>query len=207
MRAVRSRGATRAARLVTGAVTALSILACSGTNCGRAVYTLIPAVEKLDPEFGTEPVPCDADFPTPAPRGCAMTEIHCGETLEGNTSYGKANFGDDFYRAAFCTVEANQYQLATEAIYTLTVPGNDMAEIHLASDCAELDVVAVAWAEDDRCPTASHRIVECEMDVSSRGGSVQVATVDRAQTYLIAVDGKQGAVGNFRLSVDCWNYR
>ena len=39
-----------------------------------------------------------------------------------------------------------------------------------------------------------------------RGGGVRINTVDRAETTIV-VDGKDGATGNFRLRVECRQYR
>ena len=41
----------------------------------------------------------------------------------------------------------------------------------------------------------------------SRGGYMTITTVEKPETYLIGVDGKQGAHGNFRLAIECSTYR
>ena len=43
------------------------------------------------------------------------------------------------------------------------------------------------------------------MDDSKRGGKIRLNSVMKPATYLIGVDGKKGAVGNYRLSVECRN--
>ena len=67
----------------------------------------------------------------------------------------------------------------------------------------------MSW-DENRCPTVKHAPAiqkECEMDTRSGGGTLRLTTVKNAQTYLIAVDGKQGASGNFRLTVNFGTYR
>lgn len=185
------------------------MLALSGCNgCGNNVARVIPALEVINPEYSAVPLPCGDPLPTNRPGGnCVIGELTCGDVIEGSTSVGNRNFGDGIYRNAFCTVERHHYDNAPEAAYRLSVPANRRATIQLDSNCVDLDVVAIAWEETDRCPTERHAIHECEMDVSSGGGTIAVQTVDRPQRYILAVDGKDGAEGNFRLTVSCSEYR
>jgi len=184
----------------------LALTACDGF--GRTAARVIPALEVLDPELASDPLPCDEPLPTRSPGSdCVIDELTCGDVIEGYSGAGQRLFGDAIYKNAFCTVERNHYDNAPEASYRLLVPSNRMAHVQLDSNCADLDVVAIAWEETDRCPTERHAIHECEMDVSSGGGRITVATVDRPQRYILAVDGKNGAEGNFRLTVECNEYR
>lgn len=177
-------------------------------NFGNNVARVIPALEAINPEYGAVPLPCDEPLPTGRPGGdCVMAELTCGDTIEGYTGVGNRKFGDAIYKNAFCTVERNHYDNAPEATYRLLVPSNRQAHVQLDSNCVDLDVVAIAWEETDRCPTERHAIHECEMDVSSGGGNITVQTVDRPQRYILAVDGKNGVEGNFRLTVSCNEYR
>lgn len=68
--------------------------------------------------------------------------------------------------------------------------------------------MAIAWGLDG-LPGTAHvgRVRECEMDTKSGGGKLTLTSVDRAQTYLIVVDGKEGQSGNFSLKADCKTYR
>ena len=67
----------------------------------------------------------------------------------------------------------------------------------------DLDLAAVAWAYDGRCPTPEHRVAECEGSVRRGGDEVHVETLNNARGYLVAVDGKAGVTAPFRLRVDC----
>ena len=193
---------------VVGGVVLWSLLACSGVDLGRKAAKVVPAVEKINPEYGTEPVDCGKPYPTPAMVGCVMDTITCGGSIEGNTAAGGAmKFGDDEYQHWYCTPQRNDYEESPEAIYALEVPADIWADITLVSDCADLDVVAIAWQDTKRCPTVANNIIECEMDTSDRGGKIHVTTVNKPQTYLLVVDGKHGAEGNFRLDVKCHTYR
>ena len=153
------------------------------------------------------PDPCLDPVPTPAPQGCVMDTLSCGETLSGNNQFGTANFDDDFYQGKYCTPQRNRYVESSEAVYMLEVPADIKAVVTLTSECEDLDLVALSWNEPQRCPTIKHNISECEMDTHPGGGSVTLTTVTRAQKYLVIVDGKKGVTGNFELAVDCSEYR
>ena len=151
---------------------------------------------------------CDPPHPTPAPQGCVMDRISCGDTIQGNNGAGEANFGNDFYVYHFCTPRRLGYDESPEAIYQITVPGDKKAIFHLESECAELDVMAMSWTDPSTCPTASgRRITECEMIPKTGSESVFVTTVTKAQDYTVVVDGRNGAEGNFTLRVECVDYR
>ena len=190
-----------------GVIVVASLLACSVKSCGRTAHKVVPAVEKIDPEWATEPVPCDEPFPTPSLRGCIMDTVTCGQEIEGSTIGGVNKFGDDFYQHNYCTPERNDYEDSPEAIYALEVPADIQADIMMTTDCGDLDLIAANWSETNRCPTLKHRIHECEMDTKGESSRLTLTTVNRAQTYLLIVDGKHGAEGNFRISVKCHTYR
>ena len=80
--------------------------------------------------------------------------------------------------------------------------------MRLDSNCEDLDLFAIGW-DETTCPDAKHsnRIAECEMTTKPGGGSLVLTTVNRPQVFLVGVDGKQGASGNFRLSLGCSLYR
>lgn len=180
--------------------------------CDSACHTttkMIPALEKVDPSWGAEPVDCDASHAPPdATFGCFHKEIQCGEVIEDTTRGGKNHFGDDFYQRGTFTPQRNDYEDSPEAIYRLRVPSNTSVYLRLDSNCAELDLAAMPWTESS-CPTTSHveGRPETEMNTKPGGGTIRLTTVDNPQTYLIAVDGQHGAAGNFRLDVRCGPYR
>jgi len=198
-----------AARWCTGGVVIGSILACSSLDCGRKAAKVVPAIEKIKPEYGTEPIQCEEPISTPAAKGCVVGSLTCGDSVEGNTAGGVSNWGDDFYQKAFCTPQRHDYDLSPEVVYALEIPADVQAEVRLDSDCADLDVVAVGWANTKKCPSVanSNRIGECEMNTDSGGGYMTLTTVGKPQTFLLGVDGKDGETGNFRLSVKCMTYR
>jgi hypothetical protein len=182
------------------------LLACGGLplNCGRTVNKVIPVVR----EFDTEPVDCDRDFPKAAPKGCSIATLHCGSVVEGNNDNSFYQFDGSFYVSQKCTPERHDYDKGPDAPYFLELPSNTWAEIVLASDCADLDIFSATWDRPNKCPTPSHtNINQCEADVSRRGGQILITTVDKPETHLVWVDGKYGAVGNFRLEVKCREYR
>lgn len=195
-----------------GAILAISaplLLACGGlVDCGRTVNKVIPAVREIDPEFNTEPVDCDEDFPKPTPRGCSIQNITCGSVIEANNDNDFFHFDGDFYVSKACTVERNGYDKGPDSPYFLELPANTWADITLASDCADLDIFSATWDRPNQCPTPSHtNINQCEGDVSRRGGKITITTVGNPESHLVWVDGKFGATGNYRMEVHCRQYR
>lgn len=187
-----------------------AVLACGGgmLNCGRTVHKVIPAVQEIDAEYATEPIDCDHDYPSPAPRGCSIETITCKSIIEGNTHTGFKVFGPEFTQAQKCTPERHGYEKSEEAPYFLELPPNTWADIVLVSDCVDLDVFSATWDNPRKCPTKSHtNINQCEADTSRGGGSITITTVNKPETHLVWVDGKNGATGNFRLEVKCRVYR
>lgn len=181
-----------------------------GLNAGRKAAKVVPALEKVNEDFATEPVDCGEDWSSPTPRNNGiMGKIECGGELEGNNRNGNMIWGDDFYQKAFCTPQRNDYEDSPEAVYELIVPANVQADVYLDTDCTDLDLVSVGWQDTKDVPTVKHhnRIRECEFDDKKGSGKITLTTVDRAQRFLVGVDGKYGEVGNFRLRVKCQTYR
>lgn len=199
------RGGARAALLSTIPM----LLACGGLlNCGRTVNKIIPAVREIDPDFNTEPVDCEHDYPAPSPKGCYIERISCKSVIEANNASGFRQFDETFYQSQKCTPERHGYAEGQDSPYALDLPPNTWADIILTSDCADLDVFSATWDKPTKCPTASHtNINQCEADTSRRGGSILITTVNKPEKHLVWVDGKHGAVGNYRLEVKCRTYR
>jgi hypothetical protein len=186
------------------------LLACSGIplTCGRTVNKVIPAVREIDPDFDTDPVDCEPDFPKTSPKGCSIANITCGSIIEGNNDNRFHKFDGNFYVSKACTPERHSYEKGPDAPYFLELPANVWADIHLVSDCADLDIFSATWDRPHQCPTPSHtNINQCEADVSRRGGKITITTVSKPETHLVWVDGKYGATGTFRLEVKCREYR
>lgn len=185
----------------------LGLLSCD--SIGYVATKAIPPLENLNPSWAFDPIDCDERRPAPLPaRGCVMHKVKCGDVIEGTTTGGKSNFGDKFYQKAFCTPKREDYEDSPEAVYMLTVPGDIQADIRLDTNCAELDPFAIRWDSRD-CPDVLHArsIPQCEFNDYPGGGYLTITTVERPETYLIGVDGKQGDHGNFRLAIECSTYR
>ena len=196
---------TRHPLLLLIATAAPVVLACGGTDLGRQVNKVIPAVREVDREFATEPVACDEPYRTPSPSGCAMQTISCNSEVEGNNRFGDNRFDDGFYVSKFCGTQRHAYDESPEAIYLLTLPGN-VRVIALASDCGDLDL-AVSTSPDATNGVRPSATPSRSVRWTRRRGSVRITTVDRPENHFIVVDGKNGFTGNFRLRVDCETYR
>lgn len=173
-----------------------SILA--GCDLGASMPAgLVPAVAGV-PE-------CSAGGEMPPPRGCVSGSLACGSSVSGTTLGGDSAWDDDFYSKAFCFPAGDKHR-GSERVYLLEMPENMEATITMTSDCVDLDLVALAWAYDGDCPGAGHPVSECEGDAKRGGGSVRVQSFN-SRTYLVGIDGKDGAVGPYTLKVDCRELR
>ncbi len=189
----------------------MALIGCD--SIGPAATRAIPVLEKYEPSWAVEPVNCDEKRSAPEPvMGCVVNSYTCdiGEEIiiEGTTIGGQKKFGDKFWSKTECTPAHENYENSPEAIYQLTIAADVEALFRLDSNCADLVPFAMSWNET-RCPTIKHeaRIIECEMAVKKRAKSFRVTTVNKAQKYMIGVDGQHGAEGNFRLSIKCGKYR
>lgn len=164
--------------------------ALSGLGAGEATSGA-PAL----PECATEVVPI-------APRNCLSGALACGSTLTDTTLGGDSAWDDKFYATEFC-MPTGDHHSGAERVYTLTAPENTQVTVNLYSDCVDLDLIALAWDYEGACPTEKHLVPECEAD-SKKGGNGTIKIQSFAQReYLVAVDGKRGAVGPFSLTVTC----
>lgn len=137
---------------------------------------------------------------------CVTKELSCGQTIEGHTKGGVDHWSNLFYRGQRCTPLPQDYD-GPERIYRLTLPARQLADITLATPCADLDLFALVWSETGRCPTEEHNVTVCDSDVDSEGGHLRLFTDHHPQTYLIAIDGKRAAEAPFRLKVECQTRR
>jgi hypothetical protein len=145
---------------------------------------------------------CATEGVATPPRNCISGALACGSTITGTTLGGDSAWGDEFYATEFCFPTGDHHDGA-ERVYTLTAPENTQVTIDLRSDCVDLDLIALAWDYEGTCPTEKHLIPECEADSRKGGfGTVKIQSFSERQ-YLVAVDGKRGAVGPFTLSVSC----
>ncbi|NOY25050.1 MAG: hypothetical protein GXP62_04170 [Oligoflexia bacterium] len=192
--------------LLAAALTLPLLAACD--DLGRNAAKIFPFLEKVDEDLAEPTVVCDPPFSSPTPRNGIVADIGCGSVVEGNNSTGSRVWGDSFYQTVFCTPQRNQYDNSPEDIYRLKVPSDYEAEVTLVSDCVDLDLVGVSWQERS-IPGAEHRgaISQCDMDTSRKGGKLRLNAVGRDWYYLVGIDGKGGATGNYRLKVKCYTFR
>ena len=189
------------------------LIACD--SVGYMATKAVPSIEQVKPSWAN-PVDCDTKrvSPTSTKKKCFGEEFTCDINsepiiIEGTTVGGQKLIGDEFYQGAKCDpARTHFFRDSPEALYRLHVAPDTKAEIRLDTNCAELDPFAISW-DRKTCPTKKHAsmIRECEMDTHEGDGKLILTTVTKAQTYLIGVDGKEGAAGNFRLSIQCSAYR
>jgi hypothetical protein len=183
----------------------------------RKVATIaVPSLENSHPSWA-RPVDCDDNrVAIPATKKRAFVDrISCDVnqqepyTIEGTTKGGAKLMGDDFYQKAACTPARTYFfRDSPEAMYQLQIAPNTLAEIRLDSNCADLDPFAYRW-DRSAPPSVQHARVSdsCEMDTDVGDGKITITTTKNEQSYLIGVDGKEGAEGNFRLTIVCRSYR
>jgi len=176
----------------------------------------VPILEDSNPSWA-RPVDCDEKrAPILSDSSTAFTQSFLCDvnqrapfTIEGTTIKGQNLLHDDFFQQAKCTpARTHFYRNSPEAMYQLKMAPNTMAEIRLDTNCTDLDPFAFSW--DRRSPpTSKHAsgIRECEMNTYDGDGTFKITTVDRPQTYILGVVGKDGMAGNFRLTIKCRSYR
>jgi hypothetical protein len=190
-------------------------LACSGVFGGSSdqgtTTTHVPSTSGeptpvVMPDDYQSTDDCGDLIETPAPQGFAVGRIECGQTIQASNNNGTEFFGDDFYVYHFCSPQRHDYDDSPEVAYQLTVPADKKATVFVNSDCAQVDVAIMSW-DDPRSPptTNGRRLNECEM--RPKRDSTSVATVTVPQEYMVVVDGRNGSVGNFTLTVECKDYR
>lgn len=182
----------------TLATTGALALACGPARC--VGDRLRAEVASLEEDATGSPLNCD-ETPGAPPSSCISGTLTCGGTVAGTTRGGDSNVSDPFYAGAFCFPSGDRHDGA-ERVYLLEAPPQMDVQVNLDSPCADLDIAAVAWNYDGRCPTENHPVPECEGS-NARGGATLRLNTFQARDYLIFVDGKDGAEGNFRLQVSC----
>jgi len=183
----------------------LSLSGCD--TVGPFMAKFIPALEYMNEEWAPVTMDCDQPFSSRKPKQCITQTIRCGDTIRGNNKMGHSRWSSDFYRKATClAVSSEGGHGAPELVYKVKVPKHTRAAAKLKSDCADLDVFALRWNDRDlECPKTGHaqRVGECQADLSPRGGEATMSATTKEETYLISVDGKGGAIGNFELTIAC----
>ena len=148
-----------------------------------------------------EPAPsADEVTASPTPDGCVTASVACGDTVEDHTRGGHSAWSNDHYRTLFCWSIHHDWD-GPERIYRLELPEQTVAEVGMVAD-QDLDLFALSWPHEG-CPSQDHSVSACEADVGSGASELVLVTQERAQTWLIAVDGKHAAEGAFRLDVEC----
>ncbi|MED5369377.1 MAG: hypothetical protein VX899_00060 [Myxococcota bacterium] len=149
---------------------------------------------------------CDGEAIARTPRGkdCVTAELVCGDSVTGTTVKGASNYGDKFYSGdSFCSSLPDNYE-GPERVYRLNMPANAEAEVLLDSPCEDLDLFAIRWPDQHTCPNEQHSISQCDEDDSKGDGSLMLYSDKRPRTFLLVVDGKESATGEFGLKVNCW---
>jgi hypothetical protein len=178
------------------------LLLSAGCQDATQAYQKVKKFAVAATEEATTPsMPCDADVSTAGPVSCLSGTLTCGQTIEATTVGGDSEWNDDFYAGAFC-FPAGDDRSGPERVFLFKAPASQDVDIKLQSDCVDLDIAALAWNYEGTCPGVNHLIPECEGDAKAGGGRLRLNTF-KERDYLIAVEGKRGATGTFRLTVDC----
>jgi hypothetical protein len=177
------------------------LLALGCREAQVAVEKVRRAVVSAKEEVTTPSLPCDAAVSSPEPKACLTSTLKCGDVIEGTTVGGESNWNDDFYAGIFC-FPAGDDRSGPERVFRLDAPANQDITVKLQSDCVDLDLALLAWDYQGTCPGVNHLIPECEGE-NKKGGDVVRLNTFKARDYLVAVEGKHGKTGPFRLTVTC----
>ena len=117
-------------------------------------------------------------------------------------------FGNKFWQQAMCTPASKGFNRSPEAIYDLVMPPNTEGKITLENSCGtSLVPFAIKWDEPDTCPKEANAIGVRECEIADKQNHVSITNIRKENTYLVGVEGHQGAAGNFRLTIECSVYR
>lgn len=153
---------------------------------------------------GGEEIDCD-DPPAGSSIGgpdCVTTSISCGDTRVDNTDGGTRDWNGAAYQGWYCLIATGSDYNGPERVYAFDHPGTGNATVSLSSPCADLDLVAVRWADEDSCPLPEYSVLECEGDDGGGTNSFVIWNNEPAR-YLVVVDGDDSAGAPFQLSVSC----
>ncbi len=131
---------------------------------------------------------------TSEPRHSKVWAVH--------TYGGERGFDGASYESKFCAPGTEPYS-GSERVYRLDLPAQTKADIELESPCADLDLFAMTWSDEGRCPGPKHSVSICEADVKKKGGAVHIENVKNPLRWLVVVDGKGGVEAPFQLRVTC----
>jgi hypothetical protein len=140
----------------------------------------------------------------PAGPGCITSDISCGETIVGHTKGGVRRFDTEWWESNFCWPATEDHDGGEERVYRLVMPeGEWRAFVWMDSPCADLDLMAARWNEDD-CPPDGVHVTHCESNLVRGTGDERIELVHQGQaTWLIVVEGKDQQEGAFGLHVQC----
>ncbi len=133
--------------------------------------------------------------------GCFSGTLTCGSTLTGHTRNGGSRWEGPFYQRKFCSAVVDPYK-GEERAYRFQMERQQRAIIKLTSDCEDLDLFVLQWT-GDTCPGMSHSISNCDSDITSKGGSIELEAITHPRNFLIVVEGKGGVDAPFELSAEC----
>lgn len=174
------------------------------TDTGAADTGAIDTDADTDTEVDT--ALCGETFSTAAPGGpsCFTETLSCGDVVEATNDGGDSTYVGEDWESWYCTPNLDRWEYASpERVYSMFIPARTTATFRFESPCADLDLFVLYWQEEDTCPGSGTSITDCEtVDDEGSGGETSVWSDDGAR-YVVAVDGRGGETGNFRISVDC----
>lgn len=136
-----------------------------------------------DLDFGAMFVPT----PTPSPTELPLlniegaTQTFCGGVYQGDTHTGRSNVARYGCRPAW-------NESGPEVVYRIELERSQTLSVSLLSVTADLDLFLLRYVYPDSCVAAGDNVFSLEAE---RG------------VYFLAVDGYEGAAGDFTLRVDC----
>lgn len=179
----------------------LFLLACGGGPVDVAAAGVEADLGALAQVGAGVTVDCGSTTAGPPAQDCVSGVLACGATVSGTTLGGDSTWGDEFYASAFCFPPGGDHS-GSERVYTLQAPAYTEVTVQMRSSCADLDLVAMTSSVQG-CPSPKHLVSECEGDTKLSGDGMVKIQSFAPHTYLVGVDGKNGAVGEFELTVSC----
>lgn len=127
---------------------------------------------------------------------CLSGTLACGETVTNTTEGGEPSLHGGDYQSWYCMTSEDTDWTGNERMYEFLHPGTGSITVSLSSPCGDLQLIAMAWSDEESCPYPGVAVLECEAD------SASLEIWNNSQTrYVLIIDGESDQP--FSLGVTC----
>jgi len=166
------------------------------TACDDGSFSFGSAKDDGSGALGSEV--CDEPIEPGAIVGpdCLSGALECGETVTNTTEGGESSLHGGDYQSWYCMTGEETDWTGNERMYDFVHPGTGSVSVSLSSPCGSLQLIVMAWSDEESCPYPGVSVLECDSD------STTVEIWNNSETrYVLIVDGESDQP--FSLGVTC----